>query len=155
VPGTSTSRHLLLGALITCLFVAGCSGKVPDMEMTRVDAGIGLSLSIPKGYATMATGDGVRVYLPARENSRSPVSILISTPSQSPAWKDGKTNRVGERDVHYVIREEEGGSGGAARRLLAWTAISGRSVVLESVVQPDVGGDGEFRAEWAILAALR
>ncbi|HTU63263.1 MAG TPA: Tsi3 family protein [Polyangiales bacterium] len=144
-----------LAALAVELLLAGCSERRPVMAMVPVDAGTPFSLSIPKNHAAVAVKDGVRVYLPARERSRSALSIMVSTASKAPDWQGTRAKRIGMHDVHYAIYEEEGGSGGTALHLVAWTIAERRYVLLESVVQPDVGGDGEFRAEWAILGALR
>jgi hypothetical protein len=66
---------------------------------------------------------------------------------------------VGELDRDQMVgalveRKEPGGSGGDAVHLLAWVESNGRFIVLDSLVQPDEGGDRDFHAEWAILPSL-
>lgn len=133
-----------------------CASKSARMEMRAVDGGAGLTLAIPEGYAAEPSIEGLRVYLPTRERSRSPVHIYVSTVMKAPSWQDAMERDVDDREIHYLVTDDEaGGSAGPARKLEAWVASGGRFIVLESLVQPDSGGDPEFRAEWAILPSLR
>ena len=125
------------------------------MEMHAVE-GEGLTFAIPAGYMVEPSIDRLRIYLPARERSRSPVHIYVSTATKAPSWQGTEEKDVDDREIHYLLTEDEaGGSGAPARKLRAWVESNGRFVVLESVVQPDSGGDPAFGAEWAILPTLR
>jgi hypothetical protein len=123
--------------------------------MRTIDAGAGLSLDIPAEFQATRTGDTLRVFSPQREHSRSPPSIMVSVAVEKPRLPGTKIRRVADRLIEYEIHEEPGGSGGDGVRLRAWVESSGRFIVLDSVVQPDSGGDGEFHVEWAILPTLR
>ena len=142
---------LLSGAL----FLSNCESKAPAMKMHEVQGPAGLSLAIPEGYALETRAKQLRIYQPERERSRSPVDIKVSVADAPPSWPETRQKQLSGRDIRYVIAEEEGGSGGNLSRLKAWVASNGRFVLLESTVQPDSGGDAEFRAEWAILPTLR
>ena len=123
--------------------------------MRNIDGGAGLSMAIPEDYQATRPGDVLRVFSPQRERTRSPQNIMITTTLAQPDAAGARTKRVQDRSIQYVIREEPGGSGGDGLRLRAWVESNGRFIVLDSVVQPDSGGDGDFHAEWAILPTLR
>jgi hypothetical protein len=123
--------------------------------MRTIDGGEGLSLEIPEDFQATRNEDNLRVFSPKRERSRSPVDITITTSADKPRLPGGKTRRVGGRSIEYQVDEQEGGSGGPSVRLRAWVESGGRFIVLDSVAQPDSGGDGDFHAEWAILPTLR
>jgi hypothetical protein len=123
--------------------------------MRTIDGWEGLSLEIPEDLQATRNEDNLRVFSPKRERSRSPVDITITTSADKPRLPGAKTRRVGGRSIEYEVDEEEGGSGGPSIRLRAWVESGGRFIVLDSVVQPDSGGDGDFHAEWAILPTLR
>lgn len=148
---------IVRSTLVLCaaLLLSSCGNKVPAMEMHEIQGPAGLSLAIPRGYASKSEADTLRVYLPERERSRSPVDITVWLAAAAPEWPRTEQKELAGRDVHYLIVEEEGGSGGSLLRLKAWVESNGRFVLLQSVVQPESGGDGEFRAEWAILPTLR
>ena len=119
--------------------------------MRIVDGGMGLSLEIPQDFQTSRMGDALRVFSPQRERTRSPTNIMITTTATQPALAGGRAKRIKERTIHYLVRDEPGGSGGEAVRLLAWVESNGRFIMFDSVVQPEEGGDRDFRAEWAML----
>jgi len=123
--------------------------------MRTIDGGAGLSLSIPLEFQATQVEDGLRVFSPKQERSRSPLYILISVTTEKPSWPGTKKKRVAGRSIVYETHEEEAGSGGTAVRLRAWVESGGRFILLNSMVQPDSGGDDNFHAEWAILPTLR
>ena len=115
-------------------------------------------LEIPDAFRTRRRGPQLLVYWPERERTRSPVDLSITVVDKEPSFPgktSAKTKDVGGRSIHYLVTEEEGGSGGPGVRLRAWVESGGRFIVLHSVAQPDSGGDGDFLAEWAILPTLR
>jgi hypothetical protein len=150
-------RLAVLCACAVVLAAAGaCRRREPRFNMRAVEAGNGVTLDVPDGFQVKRTGDAIRVLSPARERTRSPVDIVITTVSQQPDLSSARVKRVGERTIHYAVGEEPGGSGGDVRRLRAWVQeAGGRFIVLDSWVQPDSGGDGDFRVEWVILPTLR
>lgn len=123
--------------------------------MRTIDAGSGLSLDIPVDFDTTQMAQGLRVFSPKKERSRSPLFIIITVETKKPSWPGTKTRWVAGRSIVYETHEEEAGSGGTAVRLRAWVESGGRFIVLDSHVQPDSGGDDDFHAEWAILPSLR
>jgi hypothetical protein len=123
--------------------------------MRTIDGGSGLSLDIPVDFDTAQMAQGLRVFSPKKERSRSPLYIMITVETEKPSWPGTKNKRVAGRSIVYETHEEEGGSGGTAVRLRAWVESGGRFIVLNSMVQPDSGGDDQFHAEWAILPTLR
>lgn len=125
------------------------------MEMKPAEEWQGIAVSIPVGYESKREDGALRVFLPAKERSRSPVSIVLTVGALAAMPKEVKTKKSEGRDISYSVQEEEGGSGGPALRLHAWTEVRARVVSLTSLAQPDSGGDGDFRAEWAILHGLR
>jgi hypothetical protein len=152
------SRRLAL--LFACVALAvsadACRRHEARFKMRTVDAGNGVTLDVPDGFQVRRTGQAIRVFSPARERTRSPVDIVITTVAEQPDLSSARVERVGERAIHYAVGEEPGGSGGDVRRLRAWVQAGGdRFIVLDSWVQPDSGGDGDFRVEWAILPTLR
>jgi hypothetical protein len=122
--------------------------------MRAVDGGMGLALEVPGEYETARVGESLRVFSPQRERTRSPPSIMISTSATQPELAGAQVRNIDNRAIHFVVSEEPGGSGGDGVRLRAWVQSNGRFVVLDSMVQPDSGGDRDFRAEWAILPTL-
>lgn len=141
-------------AIVVFALALACCSKPPPLELHTVE-GDGFTLAIPKGYATKPQLQGLRIYAPERERSRSPVSIVVTLQAQPPRWTNLDEKELEGRTAHYAIDELEGGSGGVEKRLRAWMLAEGRYFVLESSVQPDSGGDGDFRAEWAILPTAR
>ncbi|HEY6880229.1 MAG TPA: Tsi3 family protein [Polyangiales bacterium] len=123
---------------------------------TKTASGLGgVTFSIPSDYEIDERDGELRVYQPSRERRRSPVAIILTSPRDAPAWRGAETRSLAGRDVHFLLSREDGGSGGEAVQLKAWTTVDHRIVMVESVVQPDVGGDAEFKAEWAILSTLQ
>jgi len=123
--------------------------------MRRIDTDIGLSLEVPEECQVAKVGSDLRVFSAKRERSRSPMSIVLTLVDKPPQFPEAKANEVAHQMINYVVTDEPGGSGGEALRLKAWVESNGRFVVLDSVVQPDSGGDAEFSVEWAILPTLR
>lgn len=125
------------------------------LSMRRIDTDLGLSLEIPEECEVAKVGSDVRVFSAKRERSRSPMSIVLTLADTPPQFTAPKAKEIAHRTINYVVTDEPGGSGGEARRLKAWVESNGRFVVLDSVVQPESGGDAAFAVEWAILPTLR
>ena len=123
--------------------------------MRTIDGGAGLSLSIPTDFDTAQMAQGLRVFSPRKEHSRSPLWILISVQTEKPSGSSTKTRKVDGQTIEYEVTEDAGGSGGTSVRLRAWVESGGRFIALNSYAQPDSGGDDKFQAEWEILPTLR
>ena len=149
-------RDMPIG-LFFIILLGGCACRSHGaiFTMRAVDGGDGLTLDIPYECQVSRLGPELRVFSPLRERTRSPINITITVQDKTPELKGYRTKDVAERTIHYLVSEEEGGSGGAAMRLRAWLESSGHYIILDSIVQPDSGGDGDFHAEWAILPTLR
>jgi hypothetical protein len=135
--------------------LSACWRTAPRFNMRAIDGGEGLSLEIPEDFQAIRNDDRLRVFSPKRERSRSPVDITITTSSDKPRLPGAKIRRVGGRSIAYEVDDQQGGSGGPSVRLRAWVESGDRLIVLDSIAQPDSGGDGQFNAEWAILPTLR
>ncbi len=123
--------------------------------MRRADSDLGLSMEIPDDFQIARLGPALRVFAPQRERTRSPTNIVLTLVDRRPEFSQPKTKDLGQQRINYVVVEEPGGSGGEAVRLKAWVESNGRFVLLDSVVQPESGGDADFLVEWAILSTLR
>jgi hypothetical protein len=135
--------------------MSAASRRTPRLEMRAVDAGGGLTLSVPRGFETAPAGAALRIYDPARERTRSPHQIYVSVVPVAPGVPNPRTKEIAGRTIHYDVVEEDGGSGGPTLRLVVWVESGGRVLLLESLVQPDLGGDRDFHAEWAIAPTLQ
>jgi len=146
---TAPARLLLL------VLVAACTRKAPPFQLQAIDGGDGLLLQIPRDHRAKRLGDTLQVVSPRSDKSRSPLQVLISTTVIKPELPGQRSRELQGRTIHYTVEHEEGGSGGEGLRLRAWVESGGRYVVLDSLTQPESGGDGDFQVEWAILPTLR
>lgn len=140
--------------LVSSLLLPACSMK--SEPTTRLVHPNGLMLELPASLDAQQRLDGFLVTPPGARERRSPQQVSITRhlgAARPPgAWPEQK--RVAGRAFSYRVEQNEGGSGGEAHVLTAWTPYPGGYVQVEQTVQSEWPATADHGFAWEVMATL-
>ena len=145
----------LVALALAAFWAFGRGEQAADWRDWAWTSELGLSFAMPPGRIATVLDTHVELDNPASYRGADYIALYPDEPPSAVHIGDGPVLREGRRPAPFTIRENEGGSGGAAYTLYTAKDVDGRRVVLLAVIQSEGLFTPSFAETWAVWESLR
>lgn len=152
------ARRRFVPVAILGLAALGACGEgehAADWQDWARESGLGLSFAMPPGRVAEVFDTHIDLDNPASFRASNYIALYPDGPPSAIRLGDGPVLREGKVPAPFTIRENLGGSGGAAYTLYTTKDLDGRSIALLAVIQAEGLFTPSFAEAWAVWESLR
>jgi len=135
--------------------LGACAERAADWQDWERVSRLGLSFAMPPGRVVELGASSIDLVNPAAYRTTDVITLYLDGPPPAIAIGDGPVLREGGAPAPFTIRENHGGSGGAAYTLYTTKDLDGRSIELLAVIQAEGLFTPSFAEAWAVWESLR
>ncbi len=140
---------------LAVLWAFGKGEQTADWRGWERESALGLSFAMPPGRIANVFGTRIDLDKPAAVRTTNYIALYPDGPPPAARLGDGPVLREGATPAPFTIRENHGGSGGAAYTLYTTKDLDGRSIALLAVIQAEGLFTPSFAEAWAVWESLR
>ena len=145
----------LAALVIAAYWVFGRGEQAADWRDWPRESELGLSFAMPPGRVARVFDTHMELDNPASLRAADYIALYPDGPPSAVRVGDGPILREGGRPAPFTIRQNEGGSAGAAYTLHTTKDLEDRRVVLLAVIQSEGLFTPNFAEAWAVWESLR